>query len=75
MSETSRRLLWAWLASLAAEAALILIASSRSRYECNIGSSTAGCESLDQVLWLLMYFAVPVLAVLIGLVLLFSLRR
>ena len=63
-----RRLLAAWIATLIAAGVIVLLLNSRSRYECNVGASTTGCETADHVLWFLV-IAVPGLAVLLGLLL------
>ena len=66
------RLLWAWITTLVASGVIVVVANSRSRYECNVGASTTGCETTDYVVWLLLV-GVPGLAVLLGLVLLLTL--
>ena len=70
----ARRLLVAWVATLIASGVIVLVANSRSRYECNVGASTTGCTTADHVLWVL-FIAVPSVAIFLGFLLFLALAR
>ena len=74
MSRRTRHLAWAAAAVAAAWVVAFAVLSARSRYECNPGASTSGCETVDEILFLISFIALPTALVAVGLMLIVSLK-
>ena len=70
-----RALLWSAGAVVVAWVGAWLWMSERSHHDCNIGASTSQCEDLDEALIFLAFIGLPGLLVLLGLLLIFAVKR